>query len=169
MKVLSTFAWSLFLVGAWSTSALAVKVGDVLPKIMVKDPSGKEQEPWAGKVSLINFWATWCDACKVELKEMASEINKVSAAERVVFVSLDKEATKAKDWMKAEFKSAPAMSENLYHDDGFKLADALGVESFPMTLVVDANGKVLKIQDGFKEGSGSTEALFEALRKNATK
>ena len=53
--------------------------------------------------------------------------------------------------------------------NSFKLADALGIESFPMTLVVDASGKVLKIQDGFKEGSGSTEALFEALRKNAAK
>jgi hypothetical protein len=32
-----------------------------------------------------------------------------------------------------------------------------------MTLVVDEKGKVIKIQDGFKPGSKSTEALFQTL------
>jgi hypothetical protein len=61
------------------------------------------------------------------------------------------------------------MVEHLFYDDSFKLADSLGVDSFPMTLVVDASGKVIKKQSGFKEGSGSTEALFESLRKSAAK
>ncbi len=152
-----------------SQSALAVKVGDVLPKIAVKGHDGASAEPWTGKVSLINFWATWCDSCKVELKEMSGELKKISSDSKVVFVSLDKESAKAKEWMAKEFKANPAMVDNLFYDDSFKLADALGVESFPMTLIVDATGKVLKIQDGFKEGAGSTEALFETLRKSSVK
>jgi thiol-disulfide isomerase/thioredoxin len=169
MKTIASAALCFVLASFWSSAALAVKVGDVLPKITVKDASGKDIEPWAGHVTLINFWATWCDACKVELKEMAGEVSKISSREKVAFISLDKDSGKAKEWMAKEFKSAGVMSENLFHDNSFKLADALGIESFPMTLVVDASGKVLKIQDGFKEGSGSTEALFEALRKNAAK
>lgn len=156
--------WALSAHTAW-----AVKVGDIIPKLAVKDNDGKMAEPWSGKVTLINFWATWCESCKVELKEMSEELKKTSAPAKVVFVSLDKETSKAKDFMTREFKSNPGMVENLFYDDAFKLADALGVESFPMTLVVDANGKVLKIQDGFKEGTGSTEALFETLRKSAAR
>lgn len=146
-----------------STPVFAVKVGDVLPHLSVQDNSGKSSQPWAGKQTLINFWATWCDACKVELKEMESEVSKLSPNRAVVFVSLDKEPKKARDYFAKEFKTASPMQSSLYYDSKFEMADTLGVSSFPMTLIVDESGKVLKIQDGFKPGAGSTEALFNAL------
>jgi thiol-disulfide isomerase/thioredoxin len=148
---------------SFAMPAFAVKVGDILPKLEVQDESGKALQPWAGKQTLINFWATWCDACKVELKEMESEVTKLGADRQVVFVSLDKEPKKAKEYFTKEFKSGPAMVGRLFYDSNFAMAEALGVESFPMTLVVDEKGKVIKIQDGFKPGSKSTEALFQTL------
>jgi len=147
--------------------AYAVKVGDVLPKVAVQDEAGKTVQPWAGKQTLINFWATWCDACKVELKEMEAEVKKLPSDRQVVFVSLDKEPKKAQEYFSKEFKSPSPMLSSLYYDASFSMADTLGVESFPMTLVVDGSGKVIKVQDGFKPGTGSTEALFEALKKPA--
>jgi thiol-disulfide isomerase/thioredoxin len=151
----------------FSMPAFAVKVGDVLPKLTVQDESGKSVQPWAGKQTLINFWATWCDACKVELKEMAGELKNLPADRQVVFVSLDKEPKKAKEYFSKELKADQPMLSSLFYDASFQMADTLGVESFPMTLVVDGAGKVIKVQDGFKPGTGSTEALFEALKKPA--
>jgi thiol-disulfide isomerase/thioredoxin len=162
-KFLRNLVWLTGGLVMTAESAWAVKVGDLMPKISVKGQDGAMSEPWAGKPTLINFWATWCEACKVELKEMSEEMKKAPASVRVVFVSLDKDPAKAKDWMSREFKSNAAMIENLFYDDQFKLPDALGVESFPMTLVVDSAGNVLKIQEGFKEGTGSTKALFDTL------
>jgi len=149
----------------FSMPAFAVKVGDVLPKLTVQDESGKSVQPWAGKQTLINFWATWCDACKVELKEMAGELKNLPADRQVVFVSLDKEPKKAKEYFSKELKADQPMLSSLFYDASFQMADTLGVESFPMTLVVDGAGKVIKVQDGFKPGTGSTEALFEVLKK----
>lgn len=157
----------LLAVLGFSMPAFAVKVGDVLPKLLVQDESGKSLQPWAGKQTLINFWATWCDACKVELKEMAGELKNLPADRQVVFVSLDKEPKKAKEYFSKEFKADAPMLSSLFYDASFQMADALGVESFPLTLVVDGTGKVIKVQDGFKPGTGSTEALFEALKKPA--
>ena len=164
-KIMTRTGLAVLLTGVWGSTALAVKIGDVLPKISINDHNGKAQQPWVGKASLINFWATWCDACKVELREMEKELAKVSPNNKVIFVSLDKDAGKAKDWMAAEFKGSASMSESLFHDATFTLADALGIESFPMTIIVDAAGKVIKIQDGFKDGQGSTAKLFEALNQ----
>lgn len=155
---------ALLLCSQSATTALAGKVGDILPKVSVGNKEGKAEEPWAGKVSLINFWATWCEACKVELKEMEKEMAKVAPDQKVVFVSLDKDPSKAKEWMAGEFKGSTVMSDNLYHDEAFKLADALGVSSFPMTVVVDQKGKIIKVQEGFKEGAGTTVALFNAMK-----
>lgn len=149
----------------FSVPAFAVKVGDVMPKVVVQDGAGNSVQPWAGKQTLINFWATWCDSCKVELKEMSSELRNLPADKQVIFVSLDKEPKKAKDYFSKEFAANSAMQSGLFYDSSFQMADSLGVESFPMTLVVDGAGKVVKVQDGFKPGTGSTEALFEALKK----
>ena len=96
---------------------------------------------------------------------MDQELAKVSPEHKVVFVSLDKDAAKAKDYMSKEFKGSPAMMSGFHSDEAFKLADALGLESFPVTLVVDQAGKVVKVQEGFKEGNGSTAALFGALNQ----
>ena len=146
-------------------SASAVKVGDQLPKTLVEDAAGKSVEPWAGKKALINFWATWCEACKVELKEMKDEAGKIPADRKVIFVSLDKEPAKAKSYFADQLKADAGLMASLHFDPSFKLADALGVESFPLTLIVDASGRVLSVQDGFKEGTGSTARLFEELKK----
>lgn len=162
--------WLALAIGiVFSTPAFAVKVGDVLPRLAVEDNNGKVTQPWAGKQTLINFWATWCDACKIELKEMESEVVKLNPNRQVVFVSLDKEPKKAKEYFSKEFKPTSPMLSSLFYDSKFEMADALGVSSFPMTLIVDENGKVLKIQDGFKPGSGSTEALFKALNSPSEK
>ena len=159
------FGVAIFVSGVWASTALAVKVGDVLPKVTINDHDGKAQQPWVGKATLINFWATWCESCKVELREMEKEMVNVQPESRVVFVSLDKEPVKARDWMTAEFKGSNSMSKNLFHDGSFAMAEALGIESFPVTLIVDSTGKVIKIQDGFKDGQGSTAALFDTLKK----
>ncbi len=96
---------------------------------------------------------------------MEQELPKVQPDKKVIFISLDKDSRKAKEYFAKEFKGSSTMIDRLFSDESFKLADALGLESFPVTLVVDSSGKIVKIQEGFKEGSGSTAVLFEALRQ----
>jgi thiol-disulfide isomerase/thioredoxin len=165
LSVLLGVGLGVSLMFGFAGQAFAVKVGDVLPKLTVKDDAGKSVEPWAGKKTLINFWATWCDACKVELKEMQSEVKHLPSDRQVVFVSLDKDPKKAKEYFTKEFKGASPMVSRLFYDQAFEMAERLEVESFPMTLVVDETGKVIQVQEGFKPGEGSTEKLFQTLKK----
>lgn len=148
---------------ASATGAFAIAEGDMMPSVDITARDGKSKLEWKGKAAVINFWATWCEACKVELKEMNQDFTPLYAKPEVVvgYVSLDKEPAKARQYLESTFGADAAVTKRLAHDETFKAADTLGVDSFPMTVVIDKTGKIVKIQRGFKEGEGSTQALLK--------
>jgi hypothetical protein len=44
----------------------------------------------------------------------------------------------------------------IYSDASFELAEKLEADSFPMTVVIGKDGKILHIERGFKEGKEGT-------------
>ena len=151
---------------AWSGAAHAVEVGEALPEVALKAESGTQtlsNSAMSGKVTLINFWATWCAACKVELIEMEEQLKPYLTDKdfQVAFVSLDKDPAKASEWFQANLKEPDLFLKHLYSDAAFEAADALKVDSFPMTLIIGKDGKIAHMQKGFKEGEDSTAKLVK--------
>lgn len=151
------------LVACGATPALAINVGEPLPALSVKHikDGALDNATLNGKVTIVNFWATWCAACKVELLEM-EDLFKPLAAEKdfqMAFVSLDKESEKATEWFQSNLKEPDLFLKSLYMDSGFETADKLNVDAFPMTFVIGRDGKVAYVQNGFKEGESSTEKI----------
>jgi len=95
---------------------------------------------YAGKVILVDFWATWCGPCKGELPRL----KKIYAENHdkgfeIIGVSLDYEA----DALKAFLKADPAMSWVELYEPGEKgnpLAVKFGIEAIPRMLLIDRNG-----------------------------
>jgi thiol-disulfide isomerase/thioredoxin len=154
-----------FALGLGSATAKAVVVGDALTGVALKpvQGAGELKADQEGKILLVNFWATWCAACKVELLEMEEKLAARLGDKdfEVAFVSLDKEPEKASEWFKSHLKAPEKMLPHLYSDAAFELADKLGVDSFPMTIIIGKDGKVAHVQKGFTEGQGSTEKLVK--------
>lgn len=149
--------------GFVSLRAEAVAVGDGLEGVSLQRHGGGTLDAAAlrGKVTVMNFWATWCAACKVELVEMEEQFARLRQEKDVqfAFVSLDKDAKEAEAWFKGNLKDASAMLKDLFVDSQFQVADKLAVDAFPLTIIVGKDGKVLHVQRGFKEGEGSTQEL----------
>lgn len=143
--------------------AVAVTPGDVLPAVSIKHlkDGALDNADLSGKVTIVNFWATWCAACKVELLEMETELKPLTANKdfQMAFVSLDKEPAKAAEWFQSNLKEPDLFLKNLYIDAAFENADKLSVDSFPMTFVIGKDGKIVHVERGFKEGEGSTEKM----------
>ncbi len=111
-------------------------------------------EDLAGKVVLIDFWATWCGPCREALPHVR-EIAKQFAGEPLVVlsISLDRDGDEQK-WR--QFVEKNEMTWMQARDGGFDgpIAKLFSVESIPHTFTIDADGVLQDehIGDGSIEG-----------------
>ncbi len=113
-----------------------------IPDFKIQDINGKTITPadWAGKVVLINFWATWCGPCRAEIPELI-EFQKHYADELVV-VGLSVDEGPAAD-VKA-FAAQNGMNYVVAIAD-VELQKAFGgVSAVPATFVVNPEGGIVQ-------------------------
>jgi cytochrome c biogenesis protein CcmG/thiol:disulfide interchange protein DsbE len=92
-----------------------------------------------GKVVVLNFWASWCVACRDEAPIFA-EMLRLHRAQGVRVVGVD-----SQDFVDAarKFASKYAIRYPLVHDGSNDVTNRWGVTSgFPATFVIDRDGKV---------------------------
>ena len=152
-----------FLVTVWAGRAAAVSTGDQFPPKSIKGYESEElsAKAVAGKVTIVNFWATWCASCKVEIVEMEQKFAALLGNKdfRLAFVSVDKDPKAAAEWMKKNLKSPEKFISFLYKDPDYEAAESLSLDSFPMTLIIGADGTVKHVERGYVEGKGSTDMM----------
>lgn len=137
------------------------------PAIAFVDETGapKTLADWAGRVVLLNVWATWCAPCRAEMP-MLDDLEAEYGGEsfEVVAVSIDAgDAQKPKDFL------AEVGADDLafYHDpttDTFSGLRAAGRGiGLPVTLLIDGHGCELGYLAGPADwASGDAIALVEA-------
>ena len=129
---------------ALNTPKPPAEVGQIAPDFEGPGPTGqlvKLQENLA-KITIVDFWASWCRPCRVENPNLVKTYNKLKAKGlNVVGVSLDK--SKA-SWVKAIEDDGLQWSHvsNLQHWNE-PIAKAYQVRSIPATFILDQNGKIL--------------------------
>jgi peroxiredoxin len=113
-----------------------------------------------GKVVLLNFWATWCGGCQVEIPRFMEFQNKYKKdGLTVVGISMDDDGWKSvKPYMKEK-----KLNYAIVIDD-HKLSKLYGLESMPMTLLIDRDGKIAATHVGLLS-KGDYKAEIEALLK----
>lgn len=106
--------------------------------VMTMDGQHITMDSLAGKVVLIDFWATWCGPCRNALPHMRQIAKKFDGQPLVVLsISLDTDADKWKT-----FVNENQMTWLQYRDGGFggDLARLFGVKAIPATFSIDADG-----------------------------
>ncbi len=118
-----------------------------------------------GKIVLGEFWATWCEPCTKELPEL-EKLQQQFAARDVVIVgiSLDKERKNALDLagsLKLKFK--------LLHDPEGKVAEAYDPPKMPSSYVIDRDGVVRFVNEGFSGAADVAKLRRELEQLSAVK
>jgi len=116
----------------------------------------------AGKIVVIDFWATWCPPCRAEIPGYVA-LQEAFRDKGVVFVgiSLDQGASAVSkvERFVEEFKiNYPVVMADA------KVVEAFGgIESIPTTFVIDREGQIVRRKVGYKPESFFEDLLNELL------
>jgi cytochrome c biogenesis protein CcmG/thiol:disulfide interchange protein DsbE len=149
------------------TAAGSNLAGQPAPDIRLKDLDGKDVSlaDLKGKVLLVNFWATWCDPCRIEIPwliEMQSKY--ASRGFTVVGVAMDDEGKSA---------VAPFVAKERFDVNGQQLpmsypiwignddaADKFGgILGYPTSFLISRDGRQVEKFQGLK----SEDELMKAI------
>ncbi len=124
--------------------AAAPNVGSVAPDFTAPNPEGKSisLKQSLGKVTIIDFWASWCKPCRAENPNVVALYAKYHAKGfNILSVSLDKEAS---DWKAAIIKDKLTWNHvsNLKEFED-PIALQYGINAIPTIFVLDAKGVII--------------------------
>ena len=137
----------------------------------LKDQYGKTHKlsDYKGKVVFLNFWATWCPPCKMEMPDIQKIYEKYEKqGEKSEVVVLSVAAPNTQDEKDVEGIKA-FLEENGYTypvlmDDGGYTFGAYRISSLPTTFMIDKEGNVF----GYVQGGLTQEAMESIIEQTIT-
>jgi thiol-disulfide isomerase/thioredoxin len=146
---------------AFQAAALpAQETAPELPPAQMYDLSGQsfQLKDVLGAVTVLNFWATWCGPCRLELPELqqlakefggkgvsvlAINVDMPAAPEEATVRMLEVLKPRVEAFVRASGVTLP-----VFIMDG-ATSGAFGIDRIPLTLLVDRNGHPLQIYSGY--------------------
>lgn len=126
-----------------------VQQGDKAPSLSIESMNGHGTasiEP--GKVTIVDFWATWCEPCKKSFPKYQELYVKYKASGlEIVGVSVDDEKGGIPDFVDTHGAKFP-----VGWDEGHKIAEKWKVENMPSAYVIDKKGVVKYVHKGYHDG-----------------
>lgn len=133
-----------------------VAIGETLRDAMMQGLNGppRKLSSYLGRPLIINVWASWCGPCRQEMASLERLAWRDEATRfAVIGISTDDYPDKAKAYLKQVNATLPQ-----FIDSRLELEHMLGADRLPLTLLVDAKGRVLDKIYGAREWD-SREAL----------
>jgi thiol-disulfide isomerase/thioredoxin len=153
MKNIAAFLFAALLgVAAIAKTPGEVEVGSVLREAQLEGLAGPSHKlsDFRGKPLIINVWASWCGPCRKEMGSLERLFWRYGGRQfQLIGISTDDYVEQAKDALQKSRISFPN-----FIDRKLFMENMLGADHLPLTLVVDAQGRVLGKFYGAKEWDG---------------
>lgn len=110
------------------------------PDLVLPDLSGKtvSLESFRGKPVLINFWATWCDTCRVEMPDLEALHKRAEGRFAVLGVSMDENLSAVPPFVKEHQLTFPILLSDR------KVSAAYAVRGLPAAYLIDPEGRIAR-------------------------
>jgi len=143
-----------------------VKLGEPAPNFHLRDLNGHSValSDLRGKVVLLNFWATWCGPCRVEMPAMEELYRTFSRNDfEILAVSTDAQGVS----VTRPFQQENHLTFPILHDADYRVGLTYGARSLPMTFMVDRQGIIRHQIFGARDwGAAEAHQLVQMLMKS---
>ena len=119
------------------------------PALALPDLGGRRHtlDSYRGQVVLVNFWASWCTPCLMEMPSM-QRLVEAMAGRPFQILAVNTEETKSKVW---KFKKLLNISFPTLLDSSGDATRAWAVDVFPTSYLIDAGGRIQYVSYGALE------------------
>jgi peroxiredoxin len=121
-----------------------ISIGNAAPDFSGPTPDGKtlSLKQALGKVTIIDFWASWCGPCRKENPSVVALYNEFHAKGlNIIGVSLDKDAAKWKEAIAKDKLTWSHVSNLQFWTD--PIAVLYNIKSIPATYILDEKGVII--------------------------
>jgi peroxiredoxin len=150
--------------GAHTRARAAVAPSTPAPDFTLKSAEGGNLRlgELRGRVVLVNFWATWCGPCKIEMPHLNRLYEKYRSAGFVLLgINIDEDPRQA-----VALATRMGLKFPVLLDTDKAVSRRYALDSMPATVLVDRDGKVRHVHKGYREGVEETyDAQIRALVK----
>jgi cytochrome c biogenesis protein CcmG, thiol:disulfide interchange protein DsbE len=124
-----------------------LQVGDVAYDFLASDLSGNvvTLADFRGQPVIINFWATWCPPCRVEMPELQAAYEEYQE-EGLVILAVDFQ--ESAETVSRFFYDQMGLTFTPLLDENGRIAQQYGVANFPTTYFVGPDGTVTAVHRG---------------------
>jgi peroxiredoxin len=141
------------------------RIGFRAPNFRLKNLDGEEVSlaAYKGRVVFLNFWATWCTPCKIEMPSMEALYQEFKdEGLEILAISSDLEGEK----VVRPFVEEMGLTYPILLDPDFRVDDKYLVRSVPTTILVGRDGVITHKLIGARDWSvPEARALIEKLLK----
>ena len=113
------------------------------PDFQLIDLQGNRQAlpDYHGKVVLLNFWATWCGPCRVEMPSMERVYQDLKdEGFAILAISSDPQGS----IVTRPFVASQGLTFPILHDSDYRVSGSYGVRTLPMSFLIDRNGTLIQ-------------------------
>jgi len=134
-------------IGLYRSQQGQVGAGEIAPDFELITFSGETHQlsDFRGSVVVVNFWASWCESCKPEAKDLEDAYQYYRARGDVIFLGVD--------YVDIEPEALAYLEEfGITYPNGpdlrTEISQAYRVRGVPETFIIDQNGVISHVQIG---------------------
>lgn len=129
-------------------------------ELLTPEGEGVRSDDFAGKVVVLNFWATWCPPCRVEIPgfiDLQEQYGEDGL--RIVGISLDTDGPAAV----REFAETTGINYPVIMGDAAVVSAYGDVRTLPTTFIIDRDGRIVRSHRGYLTKSALRRAIRPLL------